>query len=650
MTMSTRIILLGACLLVWVLPLQAQWGNWPGWRGDGNGVSHETGLPVEWSEISYRWKTRIPGTGNSSPIVWGNRVFVTTSVERPAINVLGVGLRWAAVVVGAVVAASIAIPLVLVLLRRGRRDDRDSTGPLWFRLVVGLEGVAMVALTGYFFWSLRNLLLDRHAEFTPEQPDLAWIIVGETAVLGLMAAVGSLGVRSWWRLAGVVFLAAAGGVFYVFQPPTVSTAPVPMEWQINVLRPLAIGTGWLLVAWLGARVAGYHDRAAVSPVAHIVRPASLFLMGGLAFAFFNVIEPQLGLRREVWALDQATGEVVWQSSIAAPSGRKWHTNTYATPTPVTNGEYVVADFGPVMVAMDITGKIIWTRDEPLYMTYLRYGAAASPVIYRDRVIYIYIPENPDTDQGAITGERAYLIALDLATGREVWRVDGIEGGHDAYGAPLLVPAADGGMSVVISVQDHAHGYDVENGEHLWSFEAPMAHPVPSHVADERSVYVGGGLFGPQVAAAIDLEALSARGGASSDHGRPPVQLKARWSTNRQTPDISSPVVYEGLIYWVTEDGRMFCHDAETGEVVWRERLSGNFTPSLVAGDGKVYVQATDGRTLILEAGRDFKQLAENQLTLVRRSNASLAIAAGTIYVRGGDYLFAVGGGSSRSSD
>ena len=81
-----------------------------------------------------------------------------------------------------------------------------------------------------------------------------------------------------------------------------------------------------------------------------------------------------------------------------------------------------------MVTMDITGKIIWTRDEPLYMSYLRYGAAASPVIYRDRVIYSYIPENPDTDQGAITGERAYLIALDLATGREVWRVDGIEGG------------------------------------------------------------------------------------------------------------------------------------------------------------------------------------------------------------------------------
>ena len=143
-----RSILLITCLVVWVLPVQAQWGNWPGWRGNGNGVSQETNLPVEWSELDYRWKTRIPGTGNSSPIVWGPQVFVTTSVERPVTNVLGVGLQWAAVVAGAVVAASIAIPLVLLLLHRGRRDDRDSKGPLWFRLLVGLEGVAIPLLGG----------------------------------------------------------------------------------------------------------------------------------------------------------------------------------------------------------------------------------------------------------------------------------------------------------------------------------------------------------------------------------------------------------------------------------------------------------------------------------------------------------------------
>ena len=89
----------------------------------------------------------------------------------------------------------------------------------------------------------------------------------------------------------------------MFQPPTVSTAPVPLEWQVNVLRPLVIGTGWLLVVWLGARLIGYRDRRPVSPVAHVVRPASILLIAGLAFAFFNIGEPQLGMQREVWALD-----------------------------------------------------------------------------------------------------------------------------------------------------------------------------------------------------------------------------------------------------------------------------------------------------------------------------------------------------------
>ena len=234
--------------------------------------------------------------------------------------------------------------------------------------------------------------------------------------------------------------------------------------------------------------------------------------------------------------------------------------------------------------------------------YLRYGAAASPLIYQDRVIYSYTPENPNIGEGAISGERAYVTTLDLATGDEIWRVDGIEGGHDAYGVPLLVPTADGGMSVVIAVQDHVHGYDVDNGEHLWSFEMPMAHPVPSPVADARAVYIGGGLFGPQGAAAIDLGEMSPVGGLKAGHGDRPLELKARWTTNRQTPDISSPLVYDGLVYWVTEDGRMFCHDAETGDVVWRQRLAGSFTPSLVAGDGKVYVQATDGVGALIQRG------------------------------------------------
>jgi outer membrane protein assembly factor BamB len=61
--------------------------NWPQWRGnDGSGISSETSLPVDWSESrNIRWKAPIPGRGHSSPIIWGSRVFLTTSIEGPVI-------------------------------------------------------------------------------------------------------------------------------------------------------------------------------------------------------------------------------------------------------------------------------------------------------------------------------------------------------------------------------------------------------------------------------------------------------------------------------------------------------------------------------------------------------------------------------------
>jgi hypothetical protein len=61
----------------------AQGSNWPQWRGpEGQGVSEEKGLPLEWSDSkNIKWKTALPGRSHSSPIVWGNRIFLTTAIE-----------------------------------------------------------------------------------------------------------------------------------------------------------------------------------------------------------------------------------------------------------------------------------------------------------------------------------------------------------------------------------------------------------------------------------------------------------------------------------------------------------------------------------------------------------------------------------------
>src|SRR6185295_5173871 len=70
-------------LLVSVLTFQVFGGNWPGWRGPGgSGVTEEVNLPSKWSATeNVRWKTPLPDRGNSTPIVWGNKIFITQPIE-----------------------------------------------------------------------------------------------------------------------------------------------------------------------------------------------------------------------------------------------------------------------------------------------------------------------------------------------------------------------------------------------------------------------------------------------------------------------------------------------------------------------------------------------------------------------------------------
>ena len=639
-------VVIAALVVLGAHGLEAQQGNWPGWRGDGNGVSLESDLPAEWHEIGYRWRTRIEGVGSSSPVVWDDQVFVTTSRERRVTRTADSVLRWFAVLAGTLVAG------IWCLAAFGRRFGRGTDGfgkdAVWFRLLAGVDAAVVVSVAGWFFWSLRDLLLYRHETFTPEAPDAAWIVAGETAVFGVLAAVGSLGIGSRWRIAGCLALSGAGLVFYAAQPPTAGTLPVYLDRQLGVLVPLAAGVVWLAGATAVAWVTGRARRVAPWPALGWVRAALLAGAAASTFGYYNVVEPELGVMREVWALDRQTGDVQWRVGAAAPSGRKWAYNTYATPTPVTNGAVVVADFGPIMMAVGVDGEEVWTREEPLYMEYLRYGAVRSPVIHKDTVIRLYVPENPGV-HGGITGERSYLAAFELDGGEEIWRAEAIPGGHDAYSSPLLLPAADGRATVIIVVNGHAHGFDADSGAQLWRFAAPLAHPVPSPVTDDRTLYVGGGLYGPQLGAAIDLGRFGRGERLPERKGQPPIELQARWSTNRQTPDIGSVLVYEGLVYWVTSDGRMFCYDAESGDLVWRERLPGIFEPSPVAGDGKIYLQATDGRMFVLAAGPVFEQLAVNTLHEFESSHASPAIAGGSLFLRGRDHLFAVGGRGARGA-
>jgi hypothetical protein len=130
--------------------------------------------------------------------------------------------------------------------------------------------------------------------------------------------------------------------------------------------------------------------------------------------------------------------------------------------------------------------------------------------------------------------------------------------------------------------------------------------------------------------------LGGRGDISRTH--------MQWLVPTGAPYISSLLYYQGLIYMANDAGIATCVDAKTGEKVWQERIEGIFSASPVAGDGKVYLTSELGEMIVLEAGRQFRLLARNQLG--ERMVASPAISGGQIFIRTDEHLFCIGQRSS----
>jgi outer membrane protein assembly factor BamB len=154
--------------------------------------------------------------------------------------------------------------------------------------------------------------------------------------------------------------------------------------------------------------------------------------------------------------------------------------------------------------------------------------------------------------------------------------------------------------------------------------------VPSPIAKGETVYIAGGIHGPGSASAITL---GGRGDITGTH--------IMWQIKKGVTGVSSPILYDGLLYWVTENGILYCVDAESGDLVWRERLKGGVTyfaaPS--AGDGKIYIPADDGQITVIEAGRQFELLATNSIG--EAGGVSPTFSAGNIFIRGESHLYCI---------
>lgn len=332
-------------------------------------------------------------------------------------------------------------------------------------------------------------------------------------------------------------------------------------------------------------------------------------------------------------LDKNSGTILYNRRLrTVPLPQYCHPfNSYASPSPVVEEGRVYVSFGsPYNACVDsATGDVIWQRTD-FVCNHFR-GPGSSPLLYKDRLFLNF----DGSDQ-------QYVVALDKQTGETLWRADRTVDFHDldpatgrperegdwrkAYSTPVI--AEIDGRPVLVSLGSMAlYGYDPENGKELWRVEF-----VGSHSGACRPVVQNGLIY---TTTGADAELWAIRGkldGTAAD-------MQVIWKHNRAVPRRPSVLVAGGLVFMVNDSGVAACVDALTGETVWIERLGGNYSASPIYASGRVYFFDENGKATVVQAGREFKVLAVNQLD--DGFMASPAVSGDALFLRTRTHLYRI---------
>ncbi len=324
-----------------------------------------------------------------------------------------------------------------------------------------------------------------------------------------------------------------------------------------------------------------------------------------------------GARRVVLALDAATGKLLWQREFRdADPERSSALTGHAAPTPATDGRHVVAFLGNAgVVCLDRDGRLLWHK--PLGGFDCELGLASSPMLHGGRVFLTC-----DHDGDRFTSFASYLVALDLATGKEVWKAERREQGR-SWATPLIMPMTSDRHELIIAGDNGVRSHDPATGKLLWSVAGLETWVAPSPIRAGAVVIAASGRNGPVLAI---------------EPGKPEGK-RLLWKKRNGGPYICSPVVWGDLLYLPHETGLLLCVELATGREVYRERLDGKFLASPLAVAGRLYWTDETGTTRVIRAGRKYEELASNPLG--EEVRASPALVEGVLYLRGEKHLYAI---------
>jgi outer membrane protein assembly factor BamB len=336
----------------------------------------------------------------------------------------------------------------------------------------------------------------------------------------------------------------------------------------------------------------------------------------------------------LYALGKRTGKVEWERVAyeGVPRERRHIKSTYASASPATDGRIVVAWFGSQGVhAYDVAGRPLWSvdlgrvdmgaYDIPSY----EWGPASSPIIWNDLVL---LQCDTQTD--------AFVLALNARTGEMVWRTGREE--LPSWGTPTVVTAASG-SELVTNGSKFIRGYDVRTGAELWRLGGSSKITAPTPV-------MGGGVIIVTSGRRPEKPLYAVRPGARGDITLETDKTSSAaipWSRAGRGTYMPTPLIYDGLVYALNNDGVFDAYDVQTGEEIYRQRLKhlgSGFSASPVAADGRIYLSNEDGEIIVIAAGRKFREIATNSMGELLM--ATPALSDGVMYVRSPAALSAIG--------
>lgn len=340
-----------------------------------------------------------------------------------------------------------------------------------------------------------------------------------------------------------------------------------------------------------------------------------------------------GASCRVLSLDRRSGAVLWDKEVFRQfPAHKQQRNTFATPTPATDGQQIYTCFSDgSFAALNFSGDVVWTNRQ--YKFYGEHGLGSSPILYRDLVIMARDGSSAGDDKKLgwqKPWDQSYVIALDARTGKERWK--GKRGlSRISHGVPAIWEH-DGRAEVVTEAGDVLQGFDARTGERLWSNEVIGEGKVPSVVLGEGLAFTSGGWGGKETVKAFRL-------GGKGDLK----ETQLVWEQKKGMPKVPSMIFVKPHLFAITDGGVATCMRATSGELLWQERVGGNFSASPITAEGHIYFVGDNGETTIIEAGPDFKVLAKNPLG--EKVQASPAISHGQIFIRTEKNLFCIANNS-----